>query len=221
MLFFGVGASGLHLGPPASQAPEGARPAPPYGPWSGRGHPPPKASPDGERGPLPEPAERARRRLDLVGEIGAIDPVCAPADPRACDELGAGTELGSSALLRAGPSFSGGVTVHVDRFASWRSVFVGVAGRVHLEEHGFTDPYFELVLGVAWLGPMNWEARVGAGMDFSLSSRLRLGPTLALSRRGADCPTSRCPRDPHDPLGSVLGALSLGARLTVAEGQLL
>lgn len=201
----------------------------PYRVWSGRAHSPPAPEPpDREPGPLSGPAELPRRRVDLVAETAAVEPLCAAADSSACAELGLGTGLGASALLRAEPTLAAGLSLRVDRFGSATNIFLGVIGRVHLREHGLTDPYLELTLGAV---SRRWDreshvpwvpgARIGAGIDFSLSTRVRLGPTLTLSRYGAACPTFRCPERAGDRPEPVLGSLSLGARLTLAQGQLL
>ncbi|HEY4158824.1 MAG TPA: hypothetical protein VGM29_12030 [Polyangiaceae bacterium] len=237
--------------PPAQTAPSTVAVAP-YGAWDGNayGRPPPSvlgAPPPPEL----EPPAYSRRAVELLPELMLGFPECHDgsfSNPR-CDDLGGGLGLGVGGLWRVSPYFAFGGTLDALAFrfrppaqaalSNTRAAgfFAGILGRVYFMDSGALDPYVELALGGGAIGTNAVEAnnqqyqessaggsvRVGGGLEFFLSSRLRLGPALDLTRfsakhvRRCDAQNQCVDLDPNLYAHGV-GFFTLSCRLTILVG---
>ncbi len=198
--------------------------------------------------PLDDPPSHARRLFEFVPEFSVGVPECAAREGPGCATLSAGTELGLLVLARPNPfvgvgaaarfaNFAIGQTTGFDRARASASFF-GVVGRVYAFESGILDPFLELDLGVSSLDVELADAihrgevarlapamRSALGIDFALNSWLRLGTFVAFSRAkpssASRCTLAGCEVVPADSTSLALGALSLGAGVTAALGELL
>jgi hypothetical protein len=222
---------------------------PPYDAWAGARFDPPLAAPL-ERAPAPlsDAPDHARRSYELDSELGIGVPHCPTSDGAGCPSFTAGTEIGLTLLLRPTPYFAFGANARRFAFglggstsfgeAHGSALFLGLAGRVYFLDAGFVDPYLELDLGGGSLSlevngtarveervPFAFAARSAAGVDFMLTSWLRLGSFLALTRflptSVAHCEALGCSARSTGSAWLALGATSLGVRLTFASGELL
>jgi hypothetical protein len=235
--------------PTPGWAEAGAEPGPaPYEPWSGpapfqradapvlRDAPPP---------PLVAAPENGRRPFELALGVGLGLPRCSDGsiESERCALLGSGLGGDLIALYRVTPFFAFGGDVGLNRFgpneSSAGSLFAGVLGRVYFLGEGSIDPHFELALGGGSLTTSAREsassmsfrqkasgpaARVGAGIDFSIGTSVRLGPALDLTTYLVDS-VRRCdsggPCVEHSlrSYAHPTGFASLSFRLSIAFGK--
>lgn len=221
----------------------------PYDAWRGVGYrpAPPVSAPEAPL-PLPRPPELGRRPFEMSASAAAFLPSCAAGsiDDRGCSTVGPGAGLDVALLYRVGPFFAAGIDGAFSGFggrgqaalagAGGSARFVGVVGRVYFADSGSWDPYVSLTLGYGalTLARMTGErrrdvaggfgARVGGGVDFLPSSRLRLGPTLGFTHfvvwREQGCAADICSDQPL-AYGRLLGFATLGLRLTASFGEAL
>jgi hypothetical protein len=223
---------------------------PPYDAWGGARFEAPRAvALERAPAPLSEAPDHARRSFEFDSELGIGLPHCPSSGGAGCPSLTAGTELALTLLLRPAPFFAFGANAR--RFAfglggrsgsdevHGSALFVGVAGRAYFLDSGFVDPYLELDLGGGALSldvsgssahaeervPFAFGARSAAGVDFMLSSWLRLGSFLAVTRflptSVSHCDALGCAARSAGSSWLAVGATSLGVRLSFAGGELL
>lgn len=225
----------------------------PYEPWQAAGPLPPSAAPARELPPpLARPREQARRPVELGVAFAAFLPSCGSGsiDDRACLTLSAGSGVDAALLYRVSPFFAFGVEGALSGFGNGHGAlssaggsarFFGVTGRVYFADAGSWDPYLALTLGIgvlnlrvpsasesatpeAKIATTGLGARVAGGVDYSLSSHLRLGPSVSFSRwvayDDASCEGGVC-REQGALYGHVLGFATLGLRLTGSFGDAL
>lgn len=166
-------------------------------------------------------APYARRPVELVPRLGLALPICQAGSRTSdrCEGVKGGWSIGFSAFWRVNPYFAwgGGVDFEAYRYQpparlqldhpSALGAFLGFLGRGYFLDHGAFDPYVELGLGGGALGTSHNEngtrynetgagpaVRIGAGLDFFLGHRIRLGPSLSYTRVFIDkirrCPTN-------------------------------
>ncbi len=212
-------------------------------PWvPAPGAPPPDLppAPEGNR------PELARRPAEIGAGFGVTLPLCSDRFGSAtrCSNTERGKTVGFTALWRSTPAFAWGVYGEVTRFelrgpSSSRgktdALVAGVLGRVYLFDSGKLDPWVELGLGGGVVAAMSadeiglvehtsrrtgFSTRIGAGFDFLVSARLRLGPVIdydrVLSQRQRSC-TGRDCRDRG--LGRVDEGLTFGLGMTLSLGS--
>jgi hypothetical protein len=169
-----------------------------------------------------------------------------------CDGLRGGLGLGLGALWRVSPYFGLGGTLSALGFGyrppaqaalsdtRATGLFGGILARVYFTDTGALEPYLELALGGGAFGTAAVEAngqryqesaaggalRVGGGLEFYVSRRLRLGPALDLTRfeskqvRRCDAQNRCVDLDPNG-YGHGVGFLTLSCRLTILVGPTL
>lgn len=225
----------------------------PYEPWSRSGPLPPRVAPARELPPpLARPREQARRPVELGLAFAAFLPSCGSGsiDDHACLTLSAGSGVDAALLYRVAPFFAFGAEGALSGFGNGHGAlssaggsarFFGVVGRVYFADSGPWDPYLALTLGVgvlalrvsgapegagqdAKIATTGLGARVAGGIDYSLGSHLRLGPSASFSRwiayGDASCAGGVC-REQGALYGHVLGFATLGLRLTGSFGAAL
>jgi hypothetical protein len=159
---------------------------------------PPEPSPAPER----EPDEHARRSWEIAPRLGLVMPLCRGDQTglARCESTGSGDGLGLHALWRVAPYVALGVQGDFARFTidadtaegSARSIWVGAAVRGYFLERGFLDPYAETGFGRGSVDTIydvggtlvsvhgsGAATMVGAGLDFWISSRVKVGPAIA------------------------------------------
>jgi hypothetical protein len=236
--------------------PPGQPPPAPYGSWnSARPYPaPPTATPPPPPLPLVAPPEYARRSVELVPALILASPACTNGtlSNARCDGMGGGIGAGFAALWRVSPYFAFGGTLDIIAFnfdppaqtgltePAALGAFVGLLGRVYFMDRGRVEPYLELGLGGGLVATSARErsgstygesaaggaVRLGAGVEFFLNQRLKLGPAIDWTRFGTDTvrrcrPNSDCVDLPASDYAHGTGFLSISARLTILLGQAL
>ncbi len=199
--------------------------------------------------PLSAPPERARRWFELGPELGVAIPHCESAAGSSCAALGAGPEVGVSALLRPTPTFAFGVEARRLAFelddgehgGSTRAsaLFAGLVGRLYLLQSEMLDPYLDLTLGAGSLSlassergvsarenaNLSFAMRSSAGLDLLPNDWLRVGAYFSILRyfpgSVLHCDGALCGAVPARAAWSPLGATTLGVRVSVAAGELL
>jgi len=248
LLAFSTLLSALTL-PAPGWADASAEPGPaPYEPWSGPGPFHRADAPvlrDAPPPPLVTAPQNGRRPFELALGVALGVPRCSDGsiESERCDLLGSGLGGDLIALYRVTPYFAFGGDFGLNRFGPRESgagsLFASVLGRVYFLSEGFIDPHLELAFGAGSLttgaresassasyrqqasGP---AARVGAGIDFSIGTSVRLGPALDLTTYLVDS-VRRC-----DSGGSCVehslrsyahptGFASLSFRLSIAFGK--
>jgi hypothetical protein len=221
----------------------------PYEPWQGAGLAPPKLATARD---LPPPLARApqspRRPLEVTAALALFLPSCGSGsvDDRACLTVAPGSGLDLALLYRGSPFFAVGAEAILSGFrargrgplssAGGGARFIGVTGRVYFADEGAWDPYVALTVGVGSLSlqtnaeadtavsTTGFGARFAGGVDYLLGSRVRLGPSVSLSRWLAwseeQCEASVCSPGPAI-YGRVLGFATLGLRVTASFGEVL
>lgn len=127
-------------------------------------------------------------------------------------------------------------SLHLSNTSS-AAVFLGLLGRAYFLESGPLDPYLQLGLGGGALGTsadqngVSYQEtgagpaiQIGGGIDFFLSRRIKLGPSLSWTRVFVDklrrCESSsNCVDVPTDQQGELNGFVTLYARLTILLGD--
>lgn len=186
--------------------------------------------------PLARAPEHPRRPFEVGLGLGIFLPSCGSGgiDDRGCRSVAPGSGLDLALLYRITPHFAAGGEAIVSQYRApeqgllsgggGRTRFLGVAGRLYFAEQGPWDPYLALTLGVGTLalgaaeqsGATGFGGRIQAGLDYTLSRRLRLGPAGSLARwwSSGSCASSFC-----DPYARPLGFATLGLRLTASFGD--
>jgi hypothetical protein len=173
-----------------------------------------------------------------------------------CEGVAGGGAVGFSAFWRVSPHFAwgGGFAIAAFRYEApeWAELedtqagaaWIGLLGRFYLLDEGSFDPYLQLGLGGAALGTtgtvtagpnadQTYEEtgagpalQLGGGIDFILSSRLKLGPSLSYTRVFVDkirrCRAGsggECEDVSKDDAGHLNAFLTVGARLTIMVGD--
>jgi hypothetical protein len=222
-----------------------------YGYDPAPGLPPPGSVPP----PRPRPGpEHGRRAVELFPEAGLVAPLChhgSQGNDR-CDGVQSGATVGASALWRVSPYFAWGGAIDVTGFryqppprlglrgASAAAVFVGLLGRGYVARDGPVDPYVELGLGGGALGRgfrdrdgLGYDEtgagpalRLGAGADFYVGPRIRLGPALDWTallvdkiRRCRSSGSGNCVDVSMHDQGYLNGYVSLTFRVTFLLGE--
>lgn len=239
--------------PPAGSAAP-APPRSPYRPWTGTRYAPPPPGPELPPPPLPAPPppEYARRPIELIPELGLSLPVCASGSVsnQNCNGVRLGGGGGFQVLWRFIPYFAWGGGVEIEGFryrppsslgltsTSSAAVFLGLLGRAYFLDSGPFDPYLQLGLGGGALGTsfdQNGASyqetgagpalQIGGGLDFFLSRRVKLGPSITWTRvfvdklRRCGPNSSDCVDVPTDQQGELNGFVTLYARLTILLGN--
>ena len=238
-----------------SAAAAGEATDPAYAPWGGRGpYPAPGAPPLGRPPPPTTAGSRYfRRPVELIPQLSFAVPACQPGDVSndRCSGVTWGLGAGFGALWRVAPHFAWGGSFDLaffgndppnggSRTAGAASAWIGLLGRVYFFDEGSVDPWVQVGFGGAALGTAFEDAssepwretgagpalQVGGGLDFFLGPRLRLGPSLLLTRVFVD-KISRCHgngerdcselrKEDHGYLNAVA---VLGASLTIMLGD--
>jgi len=193
-----------------------------------------------------------RRAVELVPELGLAWANCAAGDVSSdrCAGVEGGAEFSFWALWRVSPYFAWGGGFELAGFrydppqalglrnASAAAVFLGFIGRAYFLDSGAFDPYVQLGLGGGALGTSSRASdgniygetgagpavQIGGGLDFFVSSRLRLGPSVAYTQVFVD-KIRRCPSggsedcvDIAKDQGHLNAFVGLGVRLSLLLG---
>ncbi len=239
---------GVPPAPPPGPAPAAPQP---YQPWYGPAPaPPPALSAPPPLPAAPAPAY-ARRPVELIPELGLAFPHCAAGSLSndRCEGVRGGLGLGFAALWRVSPWFAWGGGLELAGFdykppdrlhlhdASAVAVSLAIMGRVYFLEEGSLDPYVQLRLGGGALGTTYRDdanvqyqdtgagpsVSIGGGLDFFLSRRLRLGPSIDYTGVFVDkirhCTGSNCTDLSKDEAGHLNAYFTVLARLTFMLGD--
>lgn len=242
-------ASPAPAGPPPPAAATGpAAPGPPGPPPPVPGAPPPIPVL-----PAPAPPAHARHPVELVPGLGLALPVCQAGTQSSdrCSGVRTGFGIEFSAFWRVNPYFAwgGGLDINGYRYRPPASlhltntgaagVFLGLLGRGYFLDHGVLDPYVELGLGGGAMGTSHDDSgvhyndtgagpaiRLGAGLDFFLGRRIRLGPALTYTRVFID-KIRRCAANNNNDCvdlskttdGQLDASLTVYAKLTIMLGD--
>jgi hypothetical protein len=215
-------------------------------PYPAPGAPPPGTPPAPLRSPY------LRRPVELVPELSLSFPHCASGDVSSvrCSGVHGGAGLGFSAFWRVTPYFAwgGGFDLAGFRYdppegtvdrrdTRAAAVTLSLLGRVYFFERGSFDPYVAFGIGGGALGTSGRDAQdegwdetgagpalsVGGGLDFFLSRRLRLGPSLTWTRVFVDkirrCTDGACEDLSKADHGHLNSYANLGLRLTIMVGD--
>jgi opacity protein-like surface antigen len=192
-----------------------------------------------------------RRSVELVPELSLTRAHCAAGDTSSdrCSGVKAGAELGFQAFWRVTPYLAWGGGFELAGFrnsppahtgitdAGAGAAFLGLLGRAYFLDRSSIDPYVQLGLGGAVVvttgrrdnvhfdetgaGP---ALQLGGGVDFFVSSRVKLGPSLAYTHvfihRLRDCSgdgSDAC-MDVSKSDGHLDAFVMLGVRLSVLLG---
>jgi hypothetical protein len=222
-----------------------------YGYDPASGLPPPGSVP----APAPRSgAEHWRRPIEFYPEAGLVAPLCHHGTQGSdrCDGIQAGGEVGAAILWRVSAYFGWGGTLDVTGFryappprlglrsASAAAVFVGLLGRAYFGAEGPVEPYIELGLGGGALGRgfrdrdghaydetgAGPALRLGAGAEFYVGPRVRLGPVLDWTallvdkiRRCRASGSGECVDVSKHDQGYLSGLVSLTMRVTFLFGE--
>jgi hypothetical protein len=189
-----------------------------------------------------------------VPEVGLIVPLCREgtlSDER-CRGIRTSAHAGFTALWRVHPNVAWGGSLDLGALTydppeslarddpEAGAMFLGVVGRVYGLDEGILDPYLQLAFGLGAVGrsfvdpsgdrieetAVGPALQVGGGVDTFVSSRLRLGPAVALTRTFIaeirHCNTSQgnaCVELDANDDGHVHATLEVSVRLTVMLGN--
>jgi hypothetical protein len=241
--------------PPRAEAPPPQPTPAPYRPWTGSqpyAPPPPGPALPPPPLPAPPPPEYARRPIELIPELGLSLPVCASGSvsDQNCDGVRTGGGVGIQVLWRFIPYFAWGGGFEIEGFryqppsslglsgTSSAAVFLGLLGRAYFLDEGALDPYLQMGLGGGALGTSfkldgasyqetgaGPAVQIGGGLDFFLSRRVKLGPSITWTRvfvdklRRCGPNSSDCVDVQTDQQGELNSFVTLYARLTILLGD--
>ena len=173
-----------------------------------------------------------------------------------CEGVEAGGGFGFAAFWRVTPHFAwgGGFDIAGFRYEAPASsglkdtqagaAWIGLLGRIYVLDETLFDPYFQLGIGGAALGTTGTVTtgpnanetyeetgagpalQLGAGIDFILGSRIKLGPSLSYTRVFVDkirrCRSGsggECEDVPKDAAGHLNAFLTVGGHITIMIGD--
>jgi hypothetical protein len=215
----------------------------PYGAWRSTRLRPSRPAPPTPDSPLGRPREVPRRPFEVGLALAAMLPSCGAGsvDSRGCSSVHPGGGLDAALTYRVVPTFALGAEGVVSGFGGERggplasagggARFFGVVGRLYFADSGRWDPHVSLTLGAGSLALASGQergdatglgARVGGGVDVTLGSRLRVGPSASFTHfvayREEQCQDGVC-RSLPAAHGRLLGFATLGLRATVSWGD--
>ncbi|MEB2323038.1 MAG: hypothetical protein OZ921_11020 [Sorangiineae bacterium] len=189
--------------------------------------------------------------MELIPELGLALPHCKSGSDSSdrCEGVRGGVALGFAALWRVSPWFAWGGGLELAGFGyqpperlglretSAGAVSLDLIGRVYFTEEGSLDPYLQLRVGGGALGTSYRDEAgtkyqdtgagpsvgIGGGLDFFLSHRLKLGPSVDYARIFVDkirhCAESDCVDVAKDGGGHLDAYFTVLARLTILMGD--
>lgn len=191
--------------------------------------------------------------MELVPELALAWTHCASGDVSndRCDGVRGGGEAAFSAFWRFSPYVAAGGGFELAGFryeppaglditsASAAGVFLGFLGRAYFLDHGSVDPYAQLGIGGGILGTAGRKAgrhfdetgagpalQLGGGVDFFVSTGLKLGPSLSYTHVFVDkirhCESNDstdCSDISKDQSGHLDSFFTVGVRLTILLGS--
>jgi opacity protein-like surface antigen len=197
------------------------------------------------------PSVPTRRSVELVPELALAWPHCASGEASndRCDGVRGGAGGAFSAFWRFSPYVAAGGGLEIAGFryeppahlnltsSNAVGVFLGFLGRAYFLDHGSVDPYAQLGIGGGGMGTGGRRAgqhfeetgagpalQLGGGVDFFVSSILKLGPSVSYTHvfvdkiRHCEGSSDDCSDISTSQSGHLDSFFTVGVRLTILLG---